>query len=303
MEGAGVRAGNHIYIHHEAGGIFNKHGIVYKNDEEGASVAYYEKSLDSIVACSLENFANGNPISLYHYGVSYLWNLMAQKGSCSTRRYVLSRQEVVQNVFYYNKHLDEVQITHQNRSECFATACTSRTPLVVENPVFPATDDSIFRVYHLSHTIHPNHLKPGDHIYAYRKLRVYSHHGIYIGRNNSGVHIVIHFTGAPGTYKSKSTAKIRRASLDEFLDGADLQLVSYHENAVEQPGISHARKSQPAAEVIKMAEYYSMNPDTWGDYHLFNNNCEHFSIFCKTGEFVGINSDIQDQTKSSCTIQ
>ena len=187
----------------------------------------------------------------------------------------------MQNVLYYNKHLDEVRITHENRSECFSTACTSRKPLVAENSVYPETDDSSLRVYHLSHTIHPNHLKPGDHIYVYRKFEVYSHHGIYISRNKSGVHIVIHFTGAPGTYKSKFTAKIRRASLDEFLDGGNLQLVSYHKNEVEKPGISHARRSLPAAQVIGTAEYYSMNPDKWGDYHLLKTIANIFPSFAR----------------------
>ncbi len=163
-------------------------------------------------------------------------------------------------------------------------------------PVYPETDDSKHRVSILNHGIHPDKLKPGDHIYVYRTSGTYAHHAIYTGKNKSGIHIVIHFSGDAGTKKSKSTAKIRKASLDEFLDGADLRLVSYDDllTMFKKSGTSHVLESLPASEVVETAERYCMNPDAWKDYHLLNNNCEHFCIFCKTGKKVG-DCIIQDQ--------
>ncbi len=160
------------------------------------------------------------------------------------------------------------------------------------------TDDSKDRVIsRYYHGIHRNTLKRGDHIYAYRGWGVYSHHGIYIGKNKSGVHIVIHFTGNPGKMKSKSTAKIRRASLDEFLDRRPLRLVTY--NSIELCAVSHKLESLTKTEVLQSAEYFAENPDEWDDYDLLTNSCGHFCIHCKTGLTVYdiINSNIQDQAK------
>ena len=293
-----LRVGDHIYVH-EAGGIFNKHGIVYKKDKDDINVAYYDKKSARITAYSLDEFLDGNCIRLHVYGVSKSRKRLTRIGSCSTRKCVISPEEVVQNVLYYLEHQDEVQVqTHRNQSESFATACTSRTLLVVENPVFPTTDDSKHRVRYLSHTVHPDNLIPGDHIYAYRKLGTYAHHGIYIGKNESGIHIVIHFTGDPGTKKSKATAKIRTSTLDEFLEENELKLVTYDDNSTKRSGTSHTQESLPASRVVEIAETYAMNPDTWKKYDLITNNCEHFCLFCKTRENVHTYSGTTDQTRN-----
>ncbi len=49
------------------------------------------------------------------------------------------------------------------------------------------------RVKFTSHLIQREDLKPGDHIYVYRKLGIYAHHGIYAGKNEAGEQMVIHF--------------------------------------------------------------------------------------------------------------
>ena len=81
-------------------------------------------------------------------------------------------------------------------------------------------DDSKNRVRFFSHAIDRNNLQPGDHIYVHRIG--YSHHGIY---TRSGK--VIHLSGDPELSKSKSTAKVRECTLDEFLEGSQLRLVAY----------------------------------------------------------------------------
>ncbi len=51
------------------------------------------------------------------------------------------------------------------------------------------------KINHFSHAVPISDLKPGDHIYAYRKkaLFLYSHHGIYLGVNEQGEDIIVHF--------------------------------------------------------------------------------------------------------------
>ncbi len=61
--------------------------------------------------------------------------------------------------------------------------------------------------------------------------------------------------------------EIKRASLDDFLEGAELRLVSYDDESIfKRSGTSHARESLPASQVTEMAETYAMNPDEWEDY-------------------------------------
>ncbi len=49
-----VRAGDHIYVH-EAGGIFNKHGTVYKKENGDMNVVYYDKKSASIASIAVRN--------------------------------------------------------------------------------------------------------------------------------------------------------------------------------------------------------------------------------------------------------
>ncbi len=103
------------------------------------------------------------------------------------------------------------------------------------------------------------HLSPGDHLSIDRG--VYTHHGIYVGEG-----AVIHFTGE---LKDRDNAAIRRTSLAEFLSGqpaSDLELVSY--------GDCFAGR-----EVVRRAES-RVGED---GYRVFDNNCEHFARWCKTG--------------------
>lgn len=34
-------------------------------------------------------------------------------------------------------------------------------------------------------------------------------------------------------------------------------------------------------DVIKTAKRLKENPNEWGEYNLFKNNCEHFATYCK----------------------
>ena len=97
-------------------------------------------------------------------------------------------------------------------------------PLLYSNVIYSnvmSEDDSRKKVG-LFHSISPSHLKPGDHIYSYRALSAYSHHGIFVGEGECQV---IYFSGQT---KKKSTIGITRRTLKEFCQSEELRLVAYN---------------------------------------------------------------------------
>ena len=140
-------------------------------------------------------------------------------------------------------------------------------------------DDSRERVG-LFHSISPDCLKPGDHVYSYRALSLYAHHGIYVGEGECEV---IHFSGRR---KEKSTTRISSCTLKEFCKGEELHLVAYNVNyhtvKLKFRGTCHTEKSDRAAIVLNRARYYLKHPEEWPPYNLINNNCENFAFYCKT---------------------
>ena len=159
-----------------------------------------------------------------------------------------------------------------------------------------AEDGSRERAGYISHAIDRCDLKPGDHIYVYRMLGLYQHHGIYIGEEDTEV---IHFSGELD--KGKVHAKITVTTLEEFLDGGELRLVAYGLSkslaCVKVGGSSQSKASRPAKEVISLAKYYAQNPQDWKPYDLIKNNCERFAIFCKTGEKIESHKELNQQKR------
>ena len=138
----------------------------------------------------------------------------------------------------------------------------------------------------LVHAVDGTQLRPGDHIYTWRALGLYSHHGIFTGKKRREV---IHFTGDDAVLKNKSAARIRASSLEQFLDGGPLRVAVYgHKETLlyhmKRSGTCYKEGSDTPDKVVKRAETYLDDPDTWGDYNLFFNNCESFAVYCKTGE-------------------
>ena len=79
-------------------------------------------------------------------------------------------------------------------------------------------DNSHERVGYNSHWISHTDLKPGDHIYVYRKLGLYQHHGIYIGIEN-GEHTVVHFNAPVKSKDETSDGEVPVKSKDKTSDG------------------------------------------------------------------------------------
>lgn len=109
----------------------------------------------------------------------------------------------------------------------------------------------------------------GDHIRVLRAGGLYTHHGIYVAKDE-----VIHFTGTEGDgVLASADNEVISTSLDEFLKGGDLEVKEYTDE--EYPDLF------PVEAIVSYARACI------GDagYSLIFNNCEHFANMCTLGRF------------------
>ncbi|KAL8208096.1 hypothetical protein R6Q57_007508 [Mikania cordata] len=151
-------------------------------------------------------------------------------------------------------------------------------------------------------------IKAGDHIYTYRAVLAYSHHGIFVGGNK-----VVHFTRDSKMSSNTNTSSCsddemvkllstcstypdcgyRRhksgvvlSCLDCFLQNGALYSFKYGATptfflAKVRGGTCTTAPSDGPDAVIHRAMYLLQNG--FGNYDLFQNNCEDFALYCKTG--------------------
>lgn len=96
-------------------------------------------------------------------------------------------------------------------------------------------------------------MQPGDHIYI--NCGAYTHHGIYCGDGTT-----IHYSG------EKLKGIISQTSITSFASGKKVSVESY--GRCDSPDVVIARAKSKLGE---------------SGYNLFDNNCEHFATWCKTG--------------------
>ncbi|EYU33489.1 hypothetical protein MIMGU_mgv1a023596mg [Erythranthe guttata] len=159
----------------------------------------------------------------------------------------------------------------------------------------------------ISHRVKRSDLKIGDHIYTWRNLFIYTHHGIYVGDNK-----VVHFTLDQGSSFSSSsvstvpiaclnfpdsccsTSGVIISCLNCFLQNGSLHRfeygVSFLAYSAKIRGGCTAAKSDSMDVVFYRAMYLLWN-GLFGDYDLFSNNCEDFALYCKTGLLVLAGTD------------
>ncbi|KAF7848698.1 hypothetical protein BT93_L1725 [Corymbia citriodora subsp. variegata] len=165
--------------------------------------------------------------------------------------------------------------------------------------------------------VEPKDLKPGDHIYAYKRYGSYSHHGIYVGDS-----YVIHFNrteskeaifpnsrveaetvpACPECDYQENTGRgvikmclncFRRGqkklhSIHRFMYGA-LQLGFLLKNSGTCSTLSCTRSPE---QVVEAANELLRNG--FGKYHLTGNNCEHFATYCQTGVRASVQTAFYD---------
>ena len=108
--------------------------------------------------------------------------------------------------------------------------------------------------------------KAGDIIYVQHS--VYKHFGIYTGRKTNHV---IHYT--PNEY-SIGKAIIHETSLRQFMDDADTYYVVPGKSLKQAFSYVYSRHESLDRAKSKIGE---------NAYHLFDNNCEAFAFWCRTG--------------------
>ncbi len=98
----------------------------------------------------------------------------------------------------------------------------------------------------------------GDHIYVDRFGGLYSHHGIDCGDGT-----VIHYW----PHEIPLASSVKRTTLKEFAEGGPVRVRSYAECDPPEIVIRRAVSSLGA-----------------GGFDPLTSNCEHFAVWCKTGE-------------------
>lgn len=161
----------------------------------------------------------------------------------------------------------------------------------------------------LSHRVELSEIRPGDHLYTWRAGYTYSHHGIYVGGSK-----VVHFTrkkeeaGTAGLAAASSLLLPRDdecpASVPDcgfqlpdsgvvltcvgcFLRGGALHRFEYGAPpavflAKLRGGTCTTARADggPGAAVRRAMHLLRAG---FGDYDVFDNNCEDFALYCKTG--------------------
>lgn len=128
-------------------------------------------------------------------------------------------------------------------------------------------------------------LKLGDIVFCERRSgllgrNLYQHYGVY-----AGYHKIIHYVKGD----SPLDGRIAETSIEEFCDGDTLyiaeddSLLSIFQDADARSTFYGPRKTvQRARSMIGK-----------GDYNLFDHNCEHFALWCKTGQLESTQLSIE----------
>ncbi|KAF3434312.1 hypothetical protein FNV43_RR25415 [Rhamnella rubrinervis] len=102
--------------------------------------------------------------------------------------------------------------------------------------------------------------------------------------------MVIHLTRGSGLIDSSTRSqpshdRVERCDIQEFRCDGQLYRFEYGVNKIvfliKRPGTCSLASSTPPADVLRRASF--LLEHGFGDYNLFDKNCEDFAIYCKTG--------------------
>ncbi|XP_057718723.1 protein LEAD-SENSITIVE 1 [Arachis stenosperma] len=160
----------------------------------------------------------------------------------------------------------------------------------------------------LTNKVLRHEIKPGDHIYTYRAVFAYSHHGIFVGGSK-----VVHFRPArnlksiteassdlddqtsdpcptfPDCGFRQPNSGVVLSCLDCFLRNGSIYCFEYGVSPSVfltkiRGGTCTTALSDPPETVIHRAMYLLQNG--FGNYNVFQNNCEDFALYCRTGLLI-----------------
>ncbi|KAI8544925.1 hypothetical protein RHMOL_Rhmol07G0003300 [Rhododendron molle] len=179
----------------------------------------------------------------------------------------------------------------------------------------------------LSNRVERSEIKAGDHIYTYRAVFAYSHHGIFVGGSK-----VVHFTPRHDANSSTETSAnsyeekydlssscptfpdcgfrqpnsgVVLTCLDCFLRNGSLYSFEYGVTpsvflAKVRGGTCTTAMPDPPETVIHRAMYLLQNG--FGNYDVFQNNCEDFALYCKTGLLIVERSGVGRSGQASSVV-
>lgn len=109
----------------------------------------------------------------------------------------------------------------------------------------------------------------GDHLYYFMAGGTYSHHGLDCGDGT-----VIHYQLTPwmkltGKFSTEEAARVARTPFEDFALGNEVFIRDYKGARVDDVETVMERANSRVGE---------------DNYSVFGNNCEHFAVWCKTGE-------------------
>ncbi|EOA21372.1 hypothetical protein CARUB_v10001733mg [Capsella rubella] len=171
----------------------------------------------------------------------------------------------------------------------------------------------------ITNKVERDELKPGDHIYTYRAVFAYSHHGVFVGGCK-----VVHFKPeqslVSSTLAASSSSPSSSSSVSEVNVSSEAPCPTFPDCGYKQPksgvvlscldcflkkgslyrfeyGVSSSiflsrlrggtcttAPSDPLQTVIHRAMHLLQNG--FGNYDIFQNNCEDFALYCKTGLLI-----------------
>ncbi|KAL2893321.1 Lecithin retinol acyltransferase, partial [Bienertia sinuspersici] len=155
----------------------------------------------------------------------------------------------------------------------------------------------------LSHKVEREEIKPGNHIYTWRAVFSYSHHGIFVGGSK-----VVHFT--PDRNQNLNAGDAENSDL---VKGISSPCPTFPDCGFRQPNITPSAflakvrggtcttaQSDPPETVIHRAMYLLQNG--FGNYNVFQNNCEDFALYCKTGLLITDNQGVGRSGQASSVV-
>lgn len=104
---------------------------------------------------------------------------------------------------------------------------------------------------------------PGDHLWI--RLHGYTHHGLYLGENDDGQGLVIHYAGWVRGFRA---GPLEITSLEEFHQNRRVHVRDYRQRI-------HDRASSIDRALSRLGEE---------DYDVHSNNCEHFCYWAIMGD-------------------
>ncbi|XP_016538277.2 protein LEAD-SENSITIVE 1 isoform X1 [Capsicum annuum] len=204
-----------------------------------------------------------------------------------------------------------VNLSHQENKKCGSSSessdpvftCGVSLELLKIAALFPSTFAFCRgeKMGLLTNRVERSEIKPGDHIYTYRAVFAYSHHGIFVGGSK-----VVHFTWVDGSSDAADeisglssscpffpdcgfrlpNSGVVLSCLNCFLRNGSLYNFEYGVSSSVflskvRGGTCTTAVSDPPEMVIHRAMHLLQNG--FGNYDVFQNNCEDFALYCKTG--------------------